>query len=104
MTKKKIPDKEINALIQLLLWGGEWCEVGDEDADRGYCLGGAETVGHILACWMTKRCGCDCVETATGRDIVFCRGDKEYGEGYYRRTPAEILRRIKRYLKQEFGE
>lgn len=99
-----IVDDEIKEFIKVLLWGAEWCEVGDEDADLWYCLGGAETVGHILACWLVQRCGCDSVETTTGRDIVFCGGDPEFGEGFYRRKPAEILRRIKRYLKQELED
>lgn len=62
---------QVDQIVTYLSWGTEWVTDSEPPVSYGYCLGGAEALGHILACWFVQVCGVDGYETAVGRDILF---------------------------------
>jgi hypothetical protein len=83
---------QIDQIITYLSWGQEWA--GESDGSRlrkSYDVGGAETLGHVLACWLAHVAHCKGCETAVGRDMLFT-------DTLQPREPKQVMKLIREYL------
>lgn len=96
MSKPKVTRKQVEDIVTLLEWGGQWAEPDEKDSvQRPYYLGSAESIGHLLACWMVQVGGMDGFETAVGRDILF-----DY-QSLKMHSRKRIIATIIKFLKNE---
>lgn len=90
--------RDLKPLLEIIRYGIDWAYDPSalwayEDDKTIYDRGARETLGHIVACWLTQHKYVDYLETAVGTDLIFETSGKPLSE-------RRIIKNIQDVCKQ----